>query len=87
MPQVVEIKKFEGAIWARIPLLGDEGRIVLLSDDEITKQEREAQAILDEIDRLRAALVSVLSLARDNPSRWTQDRVVAICGQALHKAE
>ena len=63
MPLVAEIKKFEGAIWARIEVDGDEGSVTLWTEDEkhqALKAERERCAqIADDLGALDAGHTNI----------------------------
>lgn len=53
MPQITELRQIDGALWARIPVTGDEGCVQIMSEAEIEEQSRKATSMLDEITRLR----------------------------------
>lgn len=57
MPQIAELREIDGAIWARIPpFSADQGVVQMLSEAEIAERDRKTSKLLDEIERLTAAL-------------------------------
>lgn len=60
MPQIAEIRMIDDAVWARIPVSGDDGRVQLLTDAEMTANDQKMARLLNEIERLRAALINML---------------------------
>lgn len=53
MPVIAELRGIDGAIWARVPVTGDEGQIQIMSEAEIQAQQKREQGQLAEIERLR----------------------------------
>lgn len=62
MPQPAELRMIDGVTWARIPISGDDGRVQLLSDAEITANDQKVERLLAEIERLRAVLTEISTL-------------------------
>lgn len=54
MPKIAELRKIDGAMWARLPDLQPPARAQILSDAEITANAEKWEALLTENDRLRA---------------------------------
>lgn len=70
MPQIAELREINGAIWARVPVMDDYGRVQILTDAEITANDQKIEGLLDENERLRTALRDLIDayIADVNPN-------------------
>lgn len=76
MPAIAELRQIDGAMWARIPINGSEGRVSILSDAEIAANDQELEKAFAEIERLRAALRQVIGSCGD-AAQWVSAARIA----------
>lgn len=88
MPQIAELKDFEGAVWARVPVeLGSP--IAILSPAEIEANRQREERYLDEIERLQASqerLKSAIEFAHSEGFQWPSDPMAEFIDQQTTQA-
>lgn len=81
MPRIAECREINGQMWVRVPVMGDEGVIQILSQNEIDANAQKMDELLAEIDRLNARLRQIEALINDPLA--TREDAIRIARAAL----